>query len=534
VPLDPNIITSGLQQQAVPLLTAAQKQAQQTARATALANLQDIQAQIQERQAQAQQRQEAAKDDADTTAALMQTKGDKGAALDLLYQRNARAAQSFEKALDAANKAHADEYHTSLENIESGRKIFSSLANQIADDGSNYATLVPGLRAYAPPGVDKNAFVPDQYNPETVDHFKQLALDANAQFDHQKATAEMVSNGNVRGAVANDLKAALKSDDPDAARQQVLGFWSHQLGVRPSALAPFAAATTADELDQLALTPEQQTTAKQAAATLANTAANQAALQAQAAANAAETHRHNAAEEALAAQREKREAAATIGPSGASDAVLGYVQQLKNDPSFQITAVPAAKGMRDAVIGELKKEGYDLSQPITAQTRAMAEMARSLQPSITKVEQLARQMQQAGLTGSIGGRLRRWASGESAAADLEGLTPAQRTLVGQFTTEAGLLKSGVARAHGGARGGGSVEMLKSLDPLLDPGVKDLDTFLGNLAGAKDFIDIYANQDQRKPQTTTDTSTTTAKEGDRRNIAGGGVAEYRGGKWIRVQ
>jgi hypothetical protein len=145
--------------------------------------------------------------------------------------------------------------------------------------------------------------------------------------------------------------------------------------------------------------------------------------------------------------------------------------------------------MRTAVVKQLQAGEI---VKLTQQSQAMKETANSVIPIVTKVKDLADQIQKLDLMGTLGGRWRSLISRESSASSIEGLTPAQKQLVGQFITESGLLVSGVAKAHGGARGGGSIQMVEQLKPLLDPGNKDLDTYLGNLNGAMDVLNGYAH------------------------------------------
>jgi hypothetical protein len=181
---------------------------------------------------------------------------------------------------------------------------------------------------------------------------------------------------------------------------------------------------------------------------------------------------------------------ASVQLAGVTDpkAVSKWVDQLRN-PSSGITLAMVPSGLRTAVIEQL--EPGEVTK-LTAASQSMKELATSLEPQIQKVSDLAKQINDQGFMGTTGGRWRDILSKEGAADSIAGLTPEQKRLVGQFVTQAGLLKSGIARAHGGARGGGSIQMLESLSPILDPANKDLDVYLGNLIGAKDVIHGYAH------------------------------------------
>ena len=155
----------------------------------------------------------------------------------------------------------------------------------------------------------------------------------------------------------------------------------------------------------------------------------------------------------------------------------------------KLTDVPAAGGMRNAVIGQLQKEGYDLNRPLGAQAEARVELAKMVVPQVAQVQDLARKIDAAGLMGTFGGRFRSLAAHESAADELAGLTPDQQHLIGQFVTQAELLTSGTAMTHYGARAGG--DAARVLRDQLDPKNKSIDTYLGDLEAAQSVLGGYA-------------------------------------------
>jgi hypothetical protein len=225
----------------------------------------------------------------------------------------------------------------------------------------------------------------------------------------------------------------------------------------------------------------------------------------------------------------QRSAAAGLDP----DAVAGWVQHVMDNGTF--VGVPA--NVKNQVMGELKRLNVNV-QDLTNADLTRRNVARTIEPKIEAVKEMAKQIDQMGLTGTLGGRWRKIVSGETAASDLSDLTPAQKQLVGKFATEAsGLLLSGIAMAHGGARGGGSPQLLEQIKQYLDPGNKDLNVYLGNLDGAKDFIHGYATMGQTtKPAAGGGAG---PKDGDQKPITDpgyppGAMQEYRGGKWIRIK
>lgn len=185
------------------------------------------------------------------------------------------------------------------------------------------------------------------------------------------------------------------------------------------------------------------------------------------------------------------------GEGGSADpkVVQAWVRQLK-DPQSGVTLTQVPSALRSAVISQLQPG--EITR-LTAQDQAMMNLALKTIPSIDRVEQMAQQINAMGLMGTVGSQWRKLISGQSAATDLAALTPQQQQLVGQFVTEAGLITSGVARVHGGARGGGSPRMQAILAPILEPRSSTLDTYIGHLEGARDFMKTYALPPDRTGQ-----------------------------------
>jgi hypothetical protein len=195
-----------------------------------------------------------------------------------------------------------------------------------------------------------------------------------------------------------------------------------------------------------------------------------------------------------------------------SDAVLGYRDDIISGAS-KLTDVPAAGGMRNSVVAQLRKEGYDLNKPLTAQAQARVDLAKLVLPQVGEVREMAKKINAMGLMGTLGGRWRSLAAGESAADAIAGLTPAQRQLIGQFVAQADLLSSGTAMTHFGARAGGAA--VDAMRQQLDPKNKSLDVYLGNLEAASNVLGGYAQglpgatKHGETPAQTTTTANTTA-------------------------
>jgi len=184
------------------------------------------------------------------------------------------------------------------------------------------------------------------------------------------------------------------------------------------------------------------------------------------------------------------------GGSGADpETVAFWVRQIQSDPT-QWNMLANNKPLQQAVQGGLAKAGADLNK-LTAQGRAMKETAQEILPQIEKIEAEAKSLDQKGLMGPLRGRWRDFATRKIGAESLVGGGENGKA-VGKFQTDLGLLMTAVARAHGGARGGGSPAMLEHMRDILDAHGKDLDIFLGNLAATREWMQGYAEMGGAKP------------------------------------
>jgi hypothetical protein len=171
----------------------------------------------------------------------------------------------------------------------------------------------------------------------------------------------------------------------------------------------------------------------------------------------------------------------TQGP----DAVQYWASQAMRDSNV-LTKLPAS--MKQAVAMQMAQSGGDVNT-MTNQTRQMSEAANDLLPLIDNVQNKARALQSQGLFDVVRSPVRQFlvshgmgtllGHGENAAAE-----------TGQFQTDLGLLQSGVARAHAGARGAGNTGMIERFEKLMNAS-GDLPTFLGELNGVKDLLSVYA-------------------------------------------
>lgn len=178
------------------------------------------------------------------------------------------------------------------------------------------------------------------------------------------------------------------------------------------------------------------------------------------------------------------------------DAVTYWTGQIQRDPS-QWNMLAGNKPLQQAVQSSLATAGVPLTK-LTQQSRAQMETAREILPHITKIQQEAQELDQLGLMGPLAGKWRDIQANPQGAqrilASIAGPGPNSQK-VGKFMTDVGLMMTAVARAHGGARGGGSPAMLEHMKGIMDAQGKDLPTFLGNLDSAREWMEGYATQGQ---------------------------------------
>jgi hypothetical protein len=209
---------------------------------------------------------------------------------------------------------------------------------------------------------------------------------------------------------------------------------------------------------------------------------------------------------ATSAQRVKL--AAGSGADG--ETVAYWVRQIKNDPT-QWNMLANNKPLQQAVQKGLAGSGTDLNK-LTSQSRAMAETAKEILPHLTTIEQEAAELDKLGLMGPIAGRWREFAAKKIGAGVLAGGNGTNAQKIGKFQTDVGLMMTAVARAHGGARGGGSPAMLEHMKDIMDAHGKDLPTFLGNLQATREWMQGYADMVPGQPPASSPPSRTSATQG----------------------
>lgn len=119
-----------------------------------------------------------------------------------------------------------------------------------------------------------------------------------------------------------------------------------------------------------------------------------------------------------------------------------------------------------------------------------------LQPHIDDLKDQAVALDQKGLFGPMMSRVRHIAEQVGSLDDFFGALSDDPELskdpaIGKFATSLGLLATGAGRVHGGARGGGSPQMLAHFKHLLADS-SSLSMFLGRLDAVDDYMTGYAN------------------------------------------
>ncbi len=457
---------------------------------------------VQQTMAAARQRQKAVQDDQDFQDAIRSNLGPDGLpdyskVVTTLFQTNPDVAQKTVAGIAATRKTAFEAEKLVDDHRDSVIKATGQLLNDANEE--NWPVKFNVLQQVDPQAAA--IFGNGQWTPDTAQRIKTFQDGAIARKDwleqKQKATEylqsgkpeayvgqRLLSEPNLTADRANDIlrdsRDRMGVDSSVTSGYASLPVPAMLVKARNDVLGQKEVETLTDTQARNAqLAKTEDATRAQAATTAANTAANEARTRAQ------EDQRI-----ALERQRVGLESKRLDLSGGTADPemVAGYVRQVvKGDLPLQ--GVPAAT--RGAVVKALASTGQDITK-LTAQGKQMKETATVLLPMIDKVQSLATQVDKMGLMGTVGGRWRSLVSGESSASNLSGLTPAQKQIVGEFASAGGLLITGIARAHGGARAGGSPQMIEHLGKLMDASTKDLPTFIGNLNGERDFMENYAH------------------------------------------
>jgi len=207
-------------------------------------------------------------------------------------------------------------------------------------------------------------------------------------------------------------------------------------------------------------------------------------------------------DEARLTQKEKEAHADTLAWSDPlkvemPDGTTKYVQTNRVSGQVREVALPG-------VASKIGTPGQN-TQKVTPQTQAIMEGSKMLLPHVGTLRAQAEALDKMGLFGPVMSRIRDLAgkvgttgSPEEVQANLEKLAtditndPALNKdfAVGQFASNLGLMTSGMGRVHGGARGGGSIQMVNYLKSLLSSD-STLPMFKGRLSTFEDYLKGYA-------------------------------------------
>lgn len=175
------------------------------------------------------------------------------------------------------------------------------------------------------------------------------------------------------------------------------------------------------------------------------------------------------------------------GDAGGGGDIIDRMADDLRAGKIQRTDVPTH--MQDAVVARAAAGG-GFHSPLTNQTKQMGEAATDLLPIIDQVQGRAKELQQLGLFEPGIGTVRNFLATHGMGS-LLGMGPDVAEKIGRFNTDLGLLQSGVARAHAGARGAGNSGMAERFEKLM-ASQGDIPTFLGSLNGVRDLLTQYAS------------------------------------------
>ncbi len=137
------------------------------------------------------------------------------------------------------------------------------------------------------------------------------------------------------------------------------------------------------------------------------------------------------------------------------------------------------------------------------QIRTRVATSQKVEQLIPDIEKEGDAVNAMGLMGPIGGRWSDFAAGKwGSAGDLAAvgynLTPEQEQTLNEFRTDLGFLKSGTAMVHGGARGGGSAQIMARMDQLINANKMDYNGFKGSLKSFKKLLGKYSSYTTEGP------------------------------------
>lgn len=146
---------------------------------------------------------------------------------------------------------------------------------------------------------------------------------------------------------------------------------------------------------------------------------------------------------------------------------------------------------RERLEFDKEKDQYGKDHPkdpamIVTQKRA----AGNVKSHIGNIKTEADAVDKMGLMGPVGGRWGDWLTGKVGDSELAAGDPAKAKVLSKFRTDIGLLQSGMAMVHGGARGGGSIQMNKKFEDLINAKRMDRAGLEGALNSFDEWLTTY--------------------------------------------
>jgi hypothetical protein len=136
---------------------------------------------------------------------------------------------------------------------------------------------------------------------------------------------------------------------------------------------------------------------------------------------------------------------------------------------------------------------------LSPQARDRATMAVDALDRVDTVRSLAQNIDKLGMMGPIAGILRDAQGKPEVAQRLIGAVwndrPEEQRIAGEFISSLGTLQTLIGMVHGGVRGGGSPQLLKHMQSIMN-GSTDLPFFEGELDGIESLMNVYAKYPER--------------------------------------
>jgi hypothetical protein len=492
MPLDPNLITDAMAHwQAPPMFDPLARYAKLQALQNGVLQQQQARQELQTGALKLQQEQQDIQDQQNFRQVLAQTGGDYAKAMPLLAGKMSPTAQAkFQEVLNKQAQDLATLDKTKLENLKTKNEMVGNALETIATAPPE---AQPGLYAQArtdaiAQGYGDPAKLPEQFpGSDWINLHRFLGTSVKDQIDttlkqkqdtreETKATAELPgiqadAAQKVRVQDATALEAAFNQGGPDA--------YNAALEALPYGRAKaFAGANTAQDIRNVALTPEQKTTAGQAKAT----------------ADALATYRANeTANRAKQLQIEQQNAninAKKFAMEMGGDAVKGWAKQIADNPDT-VSQVPPA--LRTAVMQQFSTDtGLPFPKALTG---TAVDQERASRNALDAVAQVKAALADPEIQKRVGPILGRLGNAEQATGMAIGLSPEQEAKAQQLRTNMRYLVFQEGKAlMGGRIPSQLMQQLESSSPNV---AMDAGTLNGALAGVSDAANRNMDQTFRQ-------------------------------------